>query len=215
MLNKLFKLPPLTMVEIADRSTLREAFIEPRKGLFECPYWFFQRVHADGRLVVASPGGGLENVDAIDVMNIIPTEPIRVMAMPSQIFIKRLGLSHQERYDTRGPECFRPAYVMAAQRDRFGGFDYNVWFEAHEFNVSSTYTAPLLDGERERLKPLTTRRNMPVRNLSTSANWSSDTKAQGIERTHAKKAKSFVAAAMQGKSRMVARHCGLDAATLN
>lgn len=209
-LNALLQLLPLTLVEVADKRALREAHIGPAKDVYQCPYWFFQHVHADGRLVVASPGGGRENIDAVDVMNIIPTEPMRVMAMPRCIFESRLRDTSPTKYQRQVPEHYHPACVMGAQRDRWGGFNYHVWFDDPDFNVSGTYTAPLLDADRARIKPLTSRRTMPVSNFRSSANWSAGTKASQIADFHAKKAADFVAASLKGEQRKLAKLCSLD-----
>lgn len=207
MLNQILQLTPLTLIEVADKHALRDAAIGHRLRPWVCPYWFFQHVHADGRLTVSSPGGGRENIDAIDIMNIIPTEPIRTMAMPSSVFLDRLCLPYSERNRSEDSKSYHPGYVMAAHRDRWANFDYNIWFDNPEFNVSSTYFAPLPAAERDRLKKLTTRQNMPVRNLSAKSNWSCDSLPLRNEAAHIKKAKLFLVAALQGKSREIEKLC--------
>lgn len=212
MLNSILGLTPLTKVEIADKRALREARIQPSRGVIDQPYWFFMHVHADGKLAVSTPGGCRENIDATDVMNIIaPTVQIRAMAMPRPIFQDRSRRLQTGRRDPPGPECYHPGWVIAAYRDRWGRFDYNVWFDNPDFNVSSTYAAPLMDGEHGRLKPLTTRRNMPVSTRYSPANWSADSAALAIEAAHAKKAKLLVRAALQGDVRTTSRLASLDA----
>lgn len=211
MLNSLLNLQPLTLLEVANAPQMREAFIHPDKGRFECPYWYFQHMDSDGRLVVASPGGRLEAIDALEVMNVIPRPTIRVMAMPVSTFHERMRMSHAERARTLRPDCYQPACVRAAQRGP-SGFSYYVWFDRPEWNVRPSFAAPLMDGERARLLPLTSRRNMPVSNSASPSNWSSDAAAEGIEKLHAKKASAFIAAAIKSKSRTISKLAALDAA---
>ncbi|MFN9475144.1 hypothetical protein [Acidovorax sp.] len=199
------------MIDVANAPAMRDAFINPSKGRFECPYWFFQHLDSDGRLVVASPGGRLEKIDALDVMNVIPRPAIRVMAMPVSTFHARLSMSPAERARSLGPACYQPACVRAAQAGR-AGFSYYVWFDRPELNELPSFIAPLMDGEHARLRPITSRRNMPVSNSASSSNWSADSVAAGIEKAHAKKAGSFIAAAIQAKSKMVTKLAAVDAA---
>lgn len=211
MLNSLLDLQPLTLIEVASAPAMREAFTHPGKGRFECPYWFFQHLDSDGRLVVSSPGGRLETIDALDVMNVIPRPTIRVMAMPASTFLERIHMSHAELARTLSPDCYEPACVRAAQRGT-SGFSYYVWFDRPELNDRPAFAAPLMDGERARLLPLTLRRNMPVSNAASSSNWSADSASEGIEKVHAKKASAFIAAALQSKSRTITKLAALDAA---
>lgn len=211
LLSNLLNLAPLTKVEVSDKTAIRESRIASSNGFTDLPYWYFQHIHTNGSMVVSTSGGCRSNIDAMDVMNILPSKPIRVMAMPSSVFIMRLSLHYPECTTAPTLDCYHPAYVMRAQRDAWGNFDYNVWFENPDLNTNSKFAAPLMDGERQRLKSLTKRCNMPVRNLSATSNWSEDSQARKIERQHAKHAKAFIAAALQGNAKIKTRMASLDA----
>lgn len=212
MLNSLLNLKPLTLVEVASRTVMREAFLNPSSGRFECPYWFFQHLDADGTLVVAGPGGHEAKLSAIDVMNLIPRGPVKVMAMPLATFMQRLSLDPVVLHKTLTADCYEPASVMAARRERRGDFSYTVWFDRAELNTSTTFTAPLMDGEARRIKPLTRRANMPVRNMTSPSSWSADNAAALIGRVHSRKATAFFDAALRHNAVMTSRLAALDAA---
>ena len=195
-LGALLRFSPLTLLEVADRHAIRESSIAPRKGHLELPYWFFQ-YEEEGQLVVATPGGMRSRVAPEEVTNVVQAPSVRVMAMPRSVFIERLRHVPSAQVSEE-PSSYRPAFVVLAQRDRWGSFDYHVRFEDPAFNDSDTYFAPLLASDRARIKPLTNRRNMPVRNYSASSPWSCDAKSRSSERARAKLAKAFFSAALQG-----------------
>lgn len=189
MLNTILHLTPLTLLEVASKSVIREAtqWSRMHKVALEQPYWFFQGMRSDGLLKIASPGGQAECITAIDVMNIIPMDPIRVLAMPPSQFRKRSP-------DRNAPDRYAPASVIGALRSRYG-FDYQVLFDDEALRESSSWLAPLAPGERERLLPLTRRTRMPVSSTSSS-NWSADGEIKKIERTNKKACSVFFSKAL-------------------
>lgn len=214
LLNSLLNLTPLTLIEVASPPVMREAFRSPSSGRFECPYWFFQYVDADGMLVVAAAGGRQAKIDAIDVMNVIPMQPVRVMAMPSETWLQRLSMDHGARRKAPAADCYEPASVMSARRERTGTFSYCVWFDRTELNTSPGCLAPLMDGEHRRIEQLTRRARMPVDNMKSPSYWSADNAAAAISRLHAKKAAAFFDSALKHNSRRTSKLAGLDAAVL-
>ncbi len=190
MLNSILNLTPLTLLEVASKRVIREATQWSRMHtvLKELPYWFFQGMHSEGEMLIASPAGHTELISALDVMNVIPMEPIRTLAVPPSRF-KDLG-----RHERGSLELYAPASVVSAMRSRWG-FEYRVLFDDEALRTSSTWLAPLAPGERERLKPLTRRTRMPVSSMS-SANWSADAEPKKIERHHAKACKHFFSRAL-------------------
>lgn len=200
MLNTIMGIKPLSLLEVASKRVIREATQWSRMhgGPAEQPYWFFQGLRADGMLKIASPGGHAEVIEALDVMNVIPMEPIRVMAMPPSRFAKARTLQ-------RGaPELYAPASVLNAVRTRYD-FEYRVLFDDDSLNESSSWLAPLAAGERARLAPLTRRTRMPVSGAS-SANWSADGEANKIERRHVKACRLFFAKALSRPAAAEATH---------
>lgn len=190
MLNSILNLTPLTLIEVASKRVIREASQWSRMYEVpkELPYWFFQGMHSEGEMLIASPSGHGERISALDVMNVIPTAPIRTLAVPPSRF-NELG-----RHKPGSPEPYAPASVLCAIRTRYG-FEYQVLFDDEGLRTSSTWLAPLAPGERERLKPLTRRTRMPVSSMS-SANWSADAEPKKIERHHAKACKHFFSRAL-------------------
>lgn len=196
MLNSILSLTPLTLVEVATKRLLREAASWSRMNSapLEQPYWFYQGMHKDGKLIVASPGGSTELIDALDVMNIIPMEPIRTRAMSPRHYIEWDGMN---RRGIRIPPdaLYSPCSVLGAIKVRYGRFDYFVAFDDPSLNTSSTWQAPIPDEERARLLSLTRRTRMPVRS-SSSAGWSSDSEVQKIERTAQRECRGFFSQAL-------------------
>jgi hypothetical protein len=105
MLNSILNLTPLTLIEVASKRVIREASQWSRmyEAPKELPYWFFQGMHSEGEMLIASPSGHGERISALDVMNVIPTEPIRTLAVPPSRF-NELG-----RLKTGSLELYAPA----------------------------------------------------------------------------------------------------------
>lgn len=194
MLNSILSLTPLTLIEVASKRVIREAsqWSQMYEVPKELPYWFFQGMHSEGEMLIASPSGHGERISALDVMNVIPTAPIRTLAIPPSRF-KELG-----RQKPGSLELYAPASVLCAIRTRYG-FEYQVLFDDEALRTSSSWLAPLAPGERERLKPLTRRTRMPVSSMS-SASWSADAESKKIERHHAKACRHFFSHALASTS---------------
>lgn len=76
MPNTLLSLRPLDLVEISSKDVIKEARYFSRMNMgasIDTPYWFFQRIDSDGAIVVASPSGYTEKIDATDISNVIRT----------------------------------------------------------------------------------------------------------------------------------------------
>lgn len=190
MLNTIMGIKPLSLLEVASKRVSREATQWSRMhgGPAEQPYWFFQGLRHDGLLMISSPGGHAEALQAQDVMNIIPMEPIRVLAMPPSRFALARKLS------PGSPELYAPACVVNAIRTRYS-FEYRVLFDDDSLNESSSWIAPLAAGERARLAPLTRRTRMPVSSMSSS-NWSADGEIKKITRANQKACSAFFSKAL-------------------
>lgn len=200
MLNTIMGIKPLSLLEVASTRVIREATQWSRMhgGAAEQPYWFFQGLRHDGLLMIASPGGHSEAIEALDVMNVIPMEPIRVLAMPPRRFALARTLK------PGSPELYAPACVLNAVRTRYD-FEYRVLFDDDSLNESSSWLAPLAAGERARLAPLTRRTRMPVSSMS-SANWSADGYPNKIERRHVKACRLFFSKALSQPAAAEAPH---------
>ncbi|WP_087864233.1 hypothetical protein [Comamonas thiooxydans] len=191
MLNAILNLTPLTLLEVATRRIIREAEQRARMDStpLEQPFWFYQGLHPDGSLLVASPSGHIERIDALDVMSIIPTEPIRTKAMPPARFLEwqkaRPGCAQ-----ARPSDLYEPGVVLGATADNRGRFEYRVLFDDPALNTSATWLAPLPDEERIKLSSLTKRTRMPVSGKS-GANWSADAESKKIERRSRKACGAF------------------------
>ena len=198
MLNTILNLTPLTLLEVASRPIIREAaqWARMHSMPLEQPFWFYQGLHPSGALQVASPSGHGELIDALDVMTIIPAEPIRTRAMPPCHF---LLWQKAQRSGARAvpKELYAPGSVLGAQRDRWGRFEYRVLFDDPTLNTSSTWLAPLPDDERSRLHGLTRRTRMPIISKS-AAGWSADGEAKKIERRNRKACSAFFTKSLEG-----------------
>lgn len=207
-LAKALGLNPLDRVLVASKHALREAnaFLQLgyRKDI-ELPYWFYQGVREDGMLRLMAPNGYVDYVDPLEVQDLIPGEPVKVTAMPRELYLARVKLPLAARQSAPGDEWYREGSVMHASRDRWGGFAYTIWFDDDQFNGdhSKTFTPPLKDGEARRIKPLTRRQRMPVAWQgagSRSADHGVVNAATKVERVVG----SFIQAALIGDNRKVA-----------
>jgi hypothetical protein len=207
-LAKALGLKPLDRVLVASKHALREANAFHQLGYrkaVELPYWFYQGVREDGMLRLMAPNGYVDYVDPLEVQDLIPGEPIKVMAIPREFFLARLKLPLAERVAAPGDEWYREGSIMHAQRDRWGGFAYRIWFDDERFNGehSDTFTPTLKDGEERRVKPLTRRHRMPVAwrgSGPSSAEHGVANAATKVERVVG----SFIQAALIGDNRKVA-----------
>lgn len=195
-MGSMLNIQPLTLLEVASQRTICEAAQWSRMhgASMEQPYWFFQYVQ-DGMLVISTPGGHAECVDPLEVSNIIPAEPVRVMAMPPCRWGDWSKRTRATSTQDALAELVAPASVIAALRDRWGRFEYRVRFDEPALNTSSSWLAPMLQSERDRLKPITKRTRMPVVSQS-SASWSVTGQPKTIERQYAKACNAFFARAL-------------------
>lgn len=201
-LGRALGLRPLDRVQVGDAKAIREAGfdrISVNHQATSLPFWFFTSVATNGQLRLMSPGGYVHDVDAIDIVDIRRADPIRVRAMPQGTFLERLRLSVKDRQQAPGPDCYEPAMLLYAQRDRWGNFDYAVAFEDEALNTEGYCNrfAPLHDEDRRKIRTLTNRTRMPVRSTS-SASWSADKGTQRAEEKARRHARAFVSAALLG-----------------
>lgn len=171
-------LKPLDRVQVASKGVLRDARLGDRKPV-PPPFWFFQFATVEGLLCVRSPSGYAAYVDPLDVYDKREGTALLVQAMPKQEFCRWLGRPLAERTSRPADASYyRPAHVMWAQRDKWGNAETVVRFLDEAFNGGdgwTTYFAPLQQDDRERVRKLATRVNMPVVSRQSAASWSADT----------------------------------------
>lgn len=200
-LATLMALIPLDRVQINSRHEISEAraFARYCNTFQELPYFYFQRLVGE-LMEVRSPGGYCTMVSPLDVCDVIHGAPITVQAMPDAVFRQRLGLTPLQRNASPpGPECFFPAYVLYAEKDRFGFSTPVVWFVDDSFNGGRPTRGCLTDAGRRDFSHLANRRIMPVMSR-TAANHSAD---GGTEKSaaYARRATSlFIAAGIGGRT---------------
>lgn len=189
-------LKPLDRVQVASKQVLREA----RLGVFKpvpAPFWFFQYVRPeDGMLCVRSPSGYADYVDPLDVYDMREGNALLVQAMPKQEFCRWLSRPLAERINgSADASYYRPAHVMWAQRDKWGNAEAVVRFLDEAFNGGdrwTTYFAPLQQEDRERVRKLATRVNMPVVSRQSAASWSADSGLKVAEQRARTAARRFI-----------------------
>ena len=185
-LGKMLGLRPLDRLQINDAHENRERLSWIRMGHqqdCELPFYYFQRILADGRLEVCSPGGYLTAIDPTDACDIFRGEPVMVRAMPKSIFIERLKLTIQERNLPLGPESYADAYVMCVEKDRWSRVDrVFVSFVDPSLNQGERFSAPIHPEDRQRLNALARRTLMPVVTPKHGAGYSAD---HGVARQQA------------------------------
>ena len=183
-LASVLRLLPLDRLQILNRHTLAETSLcgDVRH---ELPFWFFQRLTSSGLIEVRSPSGSSIEIPPSDVCDVITGKPVAVMAMPQCVFLERLKLPYRNSPE---PKCYAPAHVLYAQRSKYG-CSFVVSFQDAKLDSSScSFFSPLAAGEAERIRPLTTRRIMPIQEWRSTAPWSADAGRAAAET----KAKRFV-----------------------
>ncbi len=217
-LGSVLGLRPLDRVMIVSNSALREValFGQQHGRQIDLPFWYFQYVDGDGHLVLRAPGGSVTAVSAHDVCDVIAGEPVKVMAMPLARWLERSRLPLAERQGMPARDCYSPASILFARRDRWGRCEYLVRFDDASLNSpgdGTTRTAPLADDDHRSLQARTRRTLMPVTSWPCGrANWSAE---QGVE--HARSvvradADAFVRAALSGDKARVDELALRDAA---
>lgn len=160
-LASLLSIPPLSKVQVASRTVIREAGFTG--GPSTLPFWFFQCVR-DGLLELRSPGGYVHRVSPHDVCDVVPAEPLIVGAMPRARFTERLRLSARERQLCYGPHLFEPAQVMWVSKDKWAQVDsVYVRFLSEEHNHDPAPIAcSITDESRNLLNAVARRDRLPV-----------------------------------------------------
>lgn len=172
-LAQILDLPPLTKVQVNSKETIREASLDPR-SVDPIPWWFVQG-QENGQLLLMSPGGYKHAVSPHDICDVLPSEPIIVMAMPQKTFLERLGLSPLERNATHGPHLFEPAHVKNVTKTKWGKLDqvHVQFIDPRHHEGSKTSPSPVDDASRELLNKIANRNVMPVsKSGDSSANFS-------------------------------------------
>lgn len=172
-LAQILDLPPLTKVQVNSKETIREASLDPT-SVDPIPWWFVQG-QEDGRLLLMSPGGYKHAVSPHDICDVLPSEPIIVMAMPRKTFLERLGLSPLQRSASYGSHLFEPAHVKNVTKSKWGEIDQvHVQFIDPRHNEGSkTFACPVDDASTELLNKIASRKVMPVsKSGDRSANYS-------------------------------------------
>lgn len=180
MLSHFLGLRPLDRLQINNRHEIDEAQAFSRINRFyenriDLPFYFFQRILSDGRLEVRSPGGYVTTVCVEDVCDIIPGEPITVMALPWRDALARMNLSPTERRCPPSPDIYREAFVLYVEKDKWGRVDrVFTWFKDLSLNADSPKNCPISDNDRTMLNRISKRTIMPVMNRYSNANNSAD-----------------------------------------
>lgn len=201
-LGGVLNLARMDRVQVLSQRTIREARLGRivRPGVLlepEYPYWFFQCVDTEGRLVLRSPGGYMEKVDPLDVCDIQAGNPLRVRAMPRTLFLERLsrpvtkpGVQFYVDAD------FYWATVMFVSKDKWGRVDrVHVLFDDDRFNDDErwpTFSVPVLDEDRRMLNMRARRTILPVIGARCAAGFSADHGLAAAERKHAREVRGFI-----------------------
>jgi hypothetical protein len=209
---------PLDRVMISSQAVLRECRIlsSSKAGrLIDLPFWYFQLVTAEGELLLRSPGGHAVRISPLDVCDIIKGKPIKVMAMPLSTWLARSRLPLKDRQQQRpGPDCYAPASVLHAHKDRWGQCSYYVRFDCPEVNAPSDGTtrhAPLCDEDHRELPKRTRRTAMPVTSWPNGAAWSADHGVGHASATVERDTQDFFKAALQGQASVASELASKDA----
>jgi ribosomal protein S27AE len=161
-------------------------------------------VTAEGELLLRSPGGHSVRISPLDVCDIIKGKQIKVMAMPLSTWIARSRLPLKDKQQQRpGPNCYAPASVLHAHKDRWGRCSYYVRFDSPELNAPSDGTtrhAPLCDDDHRELPRRTRRTAMPVTSWPSGAAWSADHGVTHASANVQRDARAFFKAALQGQA---------------
>ena len=193
-------LRPLDRVQVNDAHEIREMGALAQIGCkSDLPFLYFQRVREDGLLEVRSPGGYVTSLAPADVCDVRFGDPMIVRAMPHAQFMTRSRLPVDQRQGRPGDESYAPAYVLYAQKDRWGRVDQvGVWFLDPALNGDKPFHAPVHDDDRACLAQKATRMNMPEMAYRFGAPASAD-KGLQRERDMANRAvRGFIKASRRG-----------------
>jgi len=174
----------------------------------DLPYWYFQFVDCDGLLYVRAPNGYSNRIDPLDVCDVVRAEPIEVSAMPVARFLDWLRLPCSQRTH-QDPAYYAPARVLAVQKDRWGRVDQvYVRFKdtaLNHQNVGTTYAAPVLNADRERLRSLARRTRMPVMSPARAGNYSAELGIRQHQERARQSVRRFIQASIAGDVRTASR----------
>lgn len=157
-------LRPLYRVQVLSRAALYELRNDHYRGhnSRELPFLFFQRVLDDGKLLLRSPGGATVEILPWEACNVIPAQPIEVMAVPQGAFHAWSEWRRKPGTDMHAPH-FKPGYLTHVMKDRWGRLDL-AWVAFHDkaVNESWSFASPLSTEDHARVSDLMNRRRMPV-----------------------------------------------------
>lgn len=198
-------LRPLDRLQINSQKEISGscAYKAPDAPRDELPYWFFQRIRIDGQIEVSTPGGYITSIDPVDICDVIPSEPIIIQSMTRERFKERLSLPYTERQKLASETDFVDAYVLLAEKDRFGFVEFLVWFVDDQHNTEDRpWRAIQPPNKRAEWKALASRRQMPVRSKS-AANYSADSRLEEARQYHRAAMRKFVQLALARKKSSV------------
>lgn len=193
-------LSPLNRVQINSKREISEscAFARYPNIIEELPYFYLQRLVGE-QMEVRSPGGYCTLVSPLDVCDVIRGTPITVLAMPDAVFRQRSSLTPLQRNAAPGPECFFPAHVLFAEKDRYGFAIPSVWFVDQALNRDRPTRGILPDAATRDFSRLASRRIMPVMSRS-AANHSADSGTEVCAAHATRVTRLFIAASLAGRS---------------
>lgn len=159
----LLGLRPLDRVQINSRREREERdmwrFMNAKPEA-DLPYFFVQRLLADGAIEVRSPNGGVWSIRPQEICNVIPGVPVSVRAMPRAMFVDRLRSSPPA---PATDQDYRPALVRYVSKDRWNRIDQvYVSFLEEGFNDADKFASPIHPDDRAMLSSIANRSKMPV-----------------------------------------------------
>lgn len=203
-LSSVLGLRPLDRVQINNMKTIREMRLSPQMG-FDCdlPFFYFQRVLADGALEVRSPSGYVTSVLPEDICDVVSGKPLVVRAMPENVFLARIRLPLSERQQRPGDECYADAYVLHVWKNKWGRVDQTyVRFVDPALNGERPKNAVIHDDDRQLVAMHARRVTMPV--ISKHGGYYSADHGLAHERDLARDITSkFILAALHGSKASV------------
>lgn len=181
-LARIMGLRPLDRVQINSAQRIAETYAfkklnELRNAL---PYWYFQRVCHDGRVEVCTPTGCVNYVNMSEICDVIKSEPIIIQSLTRESYLDWLALPYKEKNSPIPITAYQDAYVVRAEKDRFGFVDFMVWFVDDRHNTDDKLWRAIQPKEqRDANIKLARRTTMPVRSASVGLG----TADHGVQKT--------------------------------
>lgn len=193
-------LRPLDRVQLADRQQIGEMRMSPQLGYgnLDLPFLFFQHATCDGRLALCSPGGYTTYADPSDVCDVIPGVPLVVRAMTEEGLLAHLRRPVSRRGEPPEPTWYAEAYVLHAQKDRWGRVDrVYLWYLDERLNGERPKYRPVHADDLAAVQASMRRTRMPVIGNGSSS-YTADQGVQARDRLAAAAVSTFIEMAVRG-----------------